>query len=145
MCLCRSTCKNLSIYESIAIVWLILTKLSVFSSSPQVKIKFWPFWKENQIFWFPCCSTSEELSIPESISTVGLILTKRSESAIEVVECFNMCKAAMGRRGLKVNNSKMKILVSGRECDSVVTLGNTPCAVCGRRVCCELGEMHWIH
>ena len=42
-----------------------------------------------------------------------------------MIECFNMCKAAMERRVLKVNNGKMRILVSGRECDSEVTLGNT--------------------
>ena len=52
-------------------------------------------------------------------------MAKPPEPEIEVVKCFNMCKAAMARRGLKVNNGKMKILVSGRECDSVVTLGNT--------------------
>ena len=62
-------------------------------------------------------------SIHESITTVGLILAKPPEPRIEVVECFNMCKAAMEKRGLKVNNGK--ILVSGRECDSVVALGNT--------------------
>ena len=33
----------------------------------------------------------------------------------EVVECFNTCKAAMERRGLKINNGKMKILVSKNE------------------------------
>ena len=44
------------------------------------------------------------------------------ESEMEVVECFNMCKAAMERRGLKVNNGKMKILVSGKECYSAVTV-----------------------
>ena len=49
-------------------------------------------------------------------------MAKPPEPEIEVVECFNMCKAAMARRGLKVNNGKMKILVSGRKCDSVVTL-----------------------
>ena len=54
-------------------------------------------------------------------------MAKPPESQIEVVECFNdnMCKVAMERRGLKVSNGKMKILVSGRECDSVVILGNT--------------------
>ena len=46
------------------------------------------------------------------------------ESEIEVVECFKICKAAMKRRGLKVNNRKIKILVSGKECYSLVT-GNT--------------------
>ena len=79
-------------------------------------------------------------------TTVGLILAKPPEPEIEVVKCFNMCKAAIERRGLKVNNGKMKILVSGRECDSAVTFGNTvySCEVCGRsrRVCCELCEMH---
>ena len=52
-----------------------------------------------------------------SIATagVGQILTKPPVHEREVVECFNMCKAAMERRGLKVNNGKMKILVSKNE------------------------------
>ena len=52
-------------------------------------------------------------------------MAKPPEPEIEVVECFYMCNAAMEIRGLKVNNEKMKILVSGREWDSVVTLENT--------------------
>ena len=57
-------------------------------------------------FLFSCCRTREELSIHVSIATagVGQILTKTPVSVKEVVECFNMCKAAMERRGLKVNN-----------------------------------------
>ena len=47
------------------------------------------------------------------------------ESEIQVFDSFNMCKAAMERKELKVNNGKMKIIVSGKECDSVVTLENT--------------------
>ena len=46
---------------------------------------------------------------------VGQILTKPPVPEKEVVECFNMCKAAMERRGLKVNNGKMKIVVSKNE------------------------------
>ena len=42
-------------------------------------------------------------------------LTKPSVPVKEVVECFNTCKAAMERRGLKINNGKMKILVSKNE------------------------------
>ena len=34
------------------------------------------FYKENQIFGFPCFSTREELSIDVSITNVGLILMK---------------------------------------------------------------------
>ena len=61
--------------------------------------------------------TREELSIHVLIATagVGQILTKPPVPEKEVVECFNMCKAAMERRGLKVNNGKMKILVSKNE------------------------------
>ena len=68
-------------------------------------------------FLFSCCRTREELSIHVSIATagVGQILTKPPVSVKEVVECFSMCKAAMERRGLKVNNGKMKILVSKNE------------------------------
>ena len=50
-----------------------------------------------------------------------LVLSPVTE--IEVVEYFNMCKAAMERRGLKVNNGKMTNLASGKEFYSVVTLG----------------------
>ena len=81
--------------------------------------------KKTNFYGFPCSSTCDDFSIDVLITTVGLILTKPPESEIEVVECFNMCKAAMERKGPKVNNGKMKILVSGKECDSVVTLGNT--------------------
>ena len=66
---------------------------------------------------FSCCSTREDLSIDVSISTagVGQILTKPPVPEKEVVECINMCNAAMERRGLKVNNGKMKVLVSKNE------------------------------
>ena len=55
--------------------------------------------------------------IPISIATagVGQILTKPPVPVKEVVECFNTCKAAMERTGLKINNGKMKILVSKNE------------------------------
>ena len=68
-------------------------------------------------FLFSCCRTLEELSIHVSIATagVGQILTKPPVSVKEVVGYFSMCKAAMERRGLKVNNGKMKILVSKNE------------------------------
>ena len=68
-------------------------------------------------FLFSCCRTREELSIHVSIATagVGQILTKPPVSVKEVVGYFRMCKAAMERRGLKVNNGKMKILVSKNE------------------------------
>ena len=61
--------------------------------------------------------TREELFIHVLIATagVGQIFTKPPVPEKEVVECFNMCKAAMERRGLKVNNGKMKILVSKNE------------------------------
>ena len=68
-------------------------------------------------FLFSCCRTREELSIHVSIATagVGQILMKPPVSVKEVVGRFSMCKAAMERRGLKVNNGKMKILVSKNE------------------------------
>ena len=69
-------------------------------------------------FLFSCCRTREELSIHVSIATagVGQILTKPPVSIMkEVVGYISMCKAAMERRGLKVNNGKMKILVSKNE------------------------------
>ena len=66
---------------------------------------------------FSCCHTREELSIHVSIATagVGQILTNPPVSVKEVVGRFSMCKVAMERRGLKVNNGNMKILVSKTE------------------------------
>ena len=69
-------------------------------------------------FLFSCCRTREELSIHVSIiatAGVGQILTKPPVSVKEVVARFSMCTAAMERRGLKVNNGNMKILVSKNE------------------------------
>ena len=73
------------------------------------------FRKETLISCFSFCR--EELSIHVSIAAadVGQILTKPPVPVKEVVECFNTCKAAMERRGLKINNGKMKILVSKYE------------------------------
>ena len=90
---------------------------SDFSTSAQVEIQFRPFLKRKFIFVSSCCRIREELSITVSIETagVGQVLTKPIVPVKEVVECFNMCKAAMERRGLKVNNGKMKILVSKNE------------------------------
>ena len=76
-----------------------------------------------------------------------LVLT--AETKEEVLEQFNRWKSAMESRGLKVNLGKTKILVSGKECESVVTSGEYPCGVCGRGVgnnsvlCTECGK--WVH
>ena len=40
------------------------------------KFNFYLFWKEIQIFGFPCCISRENLSIHVSITNVGLILLK---------------------------------------------------------------------
>ena len=69
-------------------------------------------------FLLSCCRTREELSIIHVLiatAGIGQILTKPPVSVKEVVGCFSICKAAMERRGLKVNNGKMKILVSKNE------------------------------
>ena len=74
---CCSTREDFSIDVSITNVGLILTKLSYFSSSAQVKIQISNFFeKKNQIFGLASCSTCEDLSIDVSITNVGLILTK---------------------------------------------------------------------
>ena len=76
-----------------------------------------------------------------------LVLT--AETKEEVLEQFNRWKSAMESKGLKVNLGKTKILVSGKECDSVITSGEYPCGVCGRGVgansilCSECGK--WVH
>ena len=68
-------------------------------------------------FQFSFCRTREKISNHVSIATagVGQILTKPPVSVKEVVGYFSMCKAAMERRDLKVNNGKMNILVSKNE------------------------------
>ena len=76
-----------------------------------------------------------------------LVLT--AESKEEVLEQFNRWKSAMESKGLKVNLGKTKILVTGKECESVITSGEHPCGVCGRGVgvnsvlCTECGK--WVH
>ena len=65
----------------------------------QFKIQYRPFWKEIQIFGFPCCSTRENLSIDVSITNVGLILTKlrwfqlfsTSQSTSTIKKVFFFC------------------------------------------------------
>ena len=76
-----------------------------------------------------------------------IVLTAETKEG--VLEQFNEWKCAMESKGLKVNLSKTKILVSGKECESVVTSGEYPCGVCGRGVgansvlCTECGK--WVH
>ena len=54
-----------------------MDKANVISAyQEQVKIHFRTFFKEIQVFGFPCRSTREDLSIDVSITNVGLILTK---------------------------------------------------------------------
>ena len=65
---CCSTRENLSIRVPITTVGLILTKLRWFQLiTNRSKVNFDLFWKENQIFGFPCCSTHEDLSIDRYI------------------------------------------------------------------------------
>ena len=61
-----------------------------------------------------------------------IVLTAETKEG--VLEQFNEWRCAMESKGLKVNLSKTKILVSGKECESVVTSGEYPCGVCGRGV-----------
>ena len=61
-------------------------------------------------------------------------LVLSAESKEEVLEQFNRWISAMESKGLKVNLSKTKILVTGKECESMITSGEYPCGVCGRGV-----------
>ena len=76
-----------------------------------------------------------------------LVLT--AESRAEVLERFDSWKDAMESKGLKVNIEKTKVLVSGKESETVVSSGEYPCGVCGRGVrqnsvlCTICGK--WIH
>ena len=60
-----------------------------------------------------------------------LVLT--AETWEEVVEKFKSWKVALERRGMKVNMSKTKILVTGKETEQIRS-GRYPCGVCGRGV-----------
>ena len=60
-----------------------------------------------------------------------LILT--AESKEEVVEMFKRWKEALEMRGMKVNLSKTKLLVTGKEAE-IIESGQFPCAVCGQGV-----------
>ena len=47
---------------------------------------------------------------------------------LEQFECWN---DDMENKGLKFNTEKTNVLVSGKECETVVLLGECPCGVCG--------------
>ena len=76
-------------------------------------------------------------------------LVLSAESKAEVLEQFYSWRSAMESKGLKVNIVKTKILISGKECETVVSSGEYPCGVCGRGVgvnsvlCTECDK--WIH
>ena len=76
-----------------------------------------------------------------------VVLTAKSRAEVE--EQFERWKSAMESKGLKVNIEKTKILVTGKECETVVSSGEYPCGVCGRGVgvnsvlCVECDR--WIH
>ena len=60
-----------------------------------------------------------------------LVLT--AESREEVVQMFRRWKEALELRGMKVNLSKTKLLVTGKEAE-IIESGDFPCAVCGQGV-----------
>ena len=60
-----------------------------------------------------------------------LILT--AESREEVINMFKKWKEALEMRGMKVNLSKTKLLVTGKEAE-IIESGEFPCAVCGQGV-----------
>ena len=76
-----------------------------------------------------------------------LIIT--GESKEEVEQQLHLWKAALARRGLKINIDKTKILVSGKEGLTPLPSGKYPCGVCARGVgvnsvlCTECGK--WVH
>ena len=76
-----------------------------------------------------------------------LVLT--AETKEEVTTMFNRWKAAMERRGLKINMSKTMVMTTGKEAGEVIQSGRWPCGSCGRGVgansilCQECGK--WCH
>ena len=63
------------------------------------------------------CTFLEPVTIKEP-RKMNLFLSPESE--MEVVGCFNMCKAAMEKRSMKVDCGNIKIIVTGKEYDPVV-------------------------
>ena len=76
-----------------------------------------------------------------------LVLT--AESMDELVLQFGRWKDALETRGLKVNISKTKVMVTGKECEEPLNSGRYPCGACGKGVrvnsflCNECGR--WVH
>ena len=58
-------------------------------------------------------------------------LVLSAESWEAVVEVFNAWKTALEKRGMKVNMSKTKIIVSGKMTEPIRT-ERYPCGVCGK-------------
>ena len=75
-----------------------------------------------------------------------LILT--AESREKVVGIFRRWKEALEKRGMKVNLSKTKLLVTGKEAE-VIENGHFPCTVCGQGVGVNMGLCNdcnkWCH
>jgi len=53
-----------------------------------------------------------------------------AEDENELIVKLNQWKSCLQRKGLKVNVSKTKALVSGGTCNEIVTSGKYPCGVC---------------
>ena len=61
-------------------------------------------------------------------------LVLRAQTREEVIEMFKRWKGGMEKRGLKINISKTKYLVTAREAKEKVKSGKWPCGCCGKGV-----------
>ena len=72
-----------------------------------------------------------------------------AESREGVTEMFKEWSQAMELRGMKVNVSKTKLLVSGKKSNEPISSGQYPCAVCNRGVGANsilcIGCNKWCH
>ena len=59
-----------------------------------------------------------------------LVLT--AETKEEVISMFLKWKEAMEMPGLRVNMSKTKLMVTGKQMTNLLQSGRYPCAVCGQ-------------
>ena len=89
----------------------------------------------------------ERRDLWELLYADDLVIT--AETREEAITRFNNWKREMGRRGLKVNMEKTKVMITGREPNRRQEEGRYPCGCCGKNVgvnsilCTECGK--WCH
>ena len=89
----------------------------------------------------------ERRDLWELLYADDLVIT--AETRAEAITRFNTWKRTMGKRGMKVNMEKTKVMVTGKEPNRRQEEGRYPCGCCGKNVgvnsvlCTECGK--WCH